>query len=345
MGTTSDSFYLFGYSLILSPFIAWFGLNGVTALQASIYALTIWLAWTLLNRAKVTPTLVVVGTAVIAYHPYLLLNIQRVNDNVINVFLIIILYYYLFTSRVLHDFSRSVGSGIALGLFCIIRPNAAVFALLPIVALLMDHPTRQKGYRLAALYGSAIAVWFAVSFVATGTPFFVPSNGPYNLFAGNNPYSEEALLSMFNGEYSIDRGLEYFGYAGVDRYTIDGQTYIRLSMEFIKSQPAEAFKLLFIKAWVLLGPDLSHADNTAEIVIQTALAMPVLVWLALLWLTRGLVSRSETLYILLFFILFIGPFIATNADPRIRLPLDVMLLVDSVKRLDLYWRSRRTEFR
>lgn len=329
-----------GYSLLLSPFVGVFGEAGVVVLQAPLYVISVWLAWTLLRRAEIAPLLVAAGTLIVACHPYLLLNIQRVNDNAVNVALVLVLLLHLLSNRPLPSPGAAIGAGLTLGLFWTIRPNAAVFALLALTTLLLGRVRRPGASRVLLLYGAAVAAWLAVSLLATGTPFFTPRNGPYNLFAGNNPYSAGYLLEFFNAEQSILPGLRDYGITVADPHALDGRTYIELAIDFVTHQPIEALYLLLVKGWILLGPDLSHSDNLAETLIQTGLALPLPIWLAVLALSWRTVPGSVTLSFVLFVLLFIGPFIAITADPRFRLPLDVALVIDTIVRVDALWLRR-----
>jgi hypothetical protein len=67
-----------------------------------------------------------------------------------------------------------------------------------------------------------------------------------------------------------------------------------------------------------------------EVAAQTIVALPVILWL-IAWLGDARYRASRRGRIALAFAgLFVLPFALTNSDPRFRLPLDIVFLLESV---------------
>jgi hypothetical protein len=330
----AGNFYPVGYSLLLAPFVAALGTGGVVLLQAALYLATVWLAWHIVAReARLGPAATTLATLLVAFHPYLLLNILRVEDNAVNAPLVLLLCLWMLRGCALPRIADAVLYGLALGLFGAIRPNAVVFAALPLCARLLRRAEAPSAARLAWCYGAFAALWVAVSLLATGHPLFWPGNGPYNLFAGNNPLAAGALLSRYNGEYSIDAALAHYGLAGADRYTLPGGTYLALVWRFLREAPGQALALLGLKTVILLGPRWDQATDGFRRVVQLLLVYPVVLWIVAT-LVDGIRRRlRESALFLAFVALYLCPFLATNVDPRFRLPLDLAFILHGICRL------------
>ena len=84
-------------------------------------------------------------------------------------------------------------------LFC--RPNFALLAPV-VVAAFWRTPAKVFAVRIASASLIAALTFALAGIAAHGRPFW-PRNGPYNLYAGNNPFSGQALLEKLNAEPSI----------------------------------------------------------------------------------------------------------------------------------------------
>ncbi len=325
-GIVADRFYPVGYPVVLAPSYALRGLDGVIALQALAYAASVLLFWHLLRRAGADRAVVALATAALALHPYLLLNIQRINDNVLNVPLVLALLGLMVDPALWRGRATPALLGAGMGLLAAIRPNALVLALLPLV-LMAREP--RMGLRIGAYVGATMGMFVAVSGLATGDPLFFPRNGPYNLFAGNNPLSAAALRTGYNGEASVVPALAAGGIATDAPIELAPQTYAALAVDFIAAHPAQALGLAALKIANLLRPDWQFADDGWEAAAQTVVALPLVLWL-IAWGgdARYRASRRGRV-VLAVAVLFVIPFALTNSDPRFRLPLDVVFLLES----------------
>jgi hypothetical protein len=322
----AERFYPLGYPIVLAPGYALRGLDGVIALQALSYAATVLLFWHLLRRAGADRVVVAVATAGLAVHPYLLLNIQRINDNVINAPLVLALLGLMVDPVLWRARAAPLLLGLGMGLLTAVRPNAVAPALLPLA--LMVGETR-AGPRIARYVVAAIGMFIAVSVLATGDPLFFPRNGPYNLFAGNNPLTAAALRTAYNGEASVLPALAAAGIATDAPTELAPRTYAALALDFIAAHPAQALGLAALKLANLLRPDWQFADDVWEAAAQTIIALPLVLWL-IAWGgdARYRASRRGRI-VLAFAVLFVAPFVVTNSDPRFRLPLDLVFLLES----------------
>jgi hypothetical protein len=64
------------------------------------------------------------------------------------------------------------------------------------------------------------------------------------------------------------------------------------------------------------------------------------VWAVLRWRCRHLISASGGLLVIPMLVLYFAPFVATNTDPRYRVPMDVVLIIDSALCLSILQRGR-----
>lgn len=319
----SAGFFPVGYTVVLGALLAAGGITAIIAGQCAAHGIT---AWIVARRAasvlETEPWWPAAGlAAAVCAHPYLLLNVTRVNESAFTVPLFLALSGWFVDRRRLQDVRWSVLLGVILALLVQMRPNAAVFLVVPALALV--GPDRRSGAAaLAACSAAFAAVHALISLAATGSPVFWPANGPYNLFAGNNPFTADALWHYQNGEPSIGPALRALGIAA----PADPATLTTLALSHMAEHPFGTMALMATKAVTFFSPRLANAGSLTELVVQSALCFPVIVFV---WAEARLVRRAgwrDTAYHLLFVALFTAPFLLTNADPRMRLPLDVCML-------------------
>ncbi len=323
-----NPFYPIGYPVALAPSYALFGLDGVIAFQALLYALSLWLFWWWLARAGLSRRVMLVATAALALHPYLLLDIQRINDNAVNVLLMLILVGVMTDAWLWPTRKAAAALGAALGLLVATRPNAVALGLLPLALMATEAHSRAR----ALIYGAAaLAVIVGVSQVGTGAWLFVPGNGPYNLFAGTNPLTAAALDTSYNGEASVVPALAAAGVATDAPPALPAEVYYRLVARFVAEHPLQTVVLAGLKVANLFRPDWQFADDWLEVAAQTIVAMPVVLWVIAWSIDRSYRTSRRGLV-----------FVAVNSDPRFRLPLDVVLLLETVVVLGRApWLARR----
>jgi hypothetical protein len=323
----ADPFHPVGYPVVLAPSYALFGLDGVIAFQALLYAASLWLFHRWLERIGIDPLVVRLATAALALHPYLLLNIQRINDNAVNVPLLLLLVGILGDESLWRARWVPLLLGGAMGLLAAIRPNALALAVLPLVLLALGDrgALRSAGYAAAAL-----ACFVAVSALGTGAWFYFPGNGPYNLFAGTNALTATALRDGYNGEASVVPALAAAGIATAAPPALPAGVFYDLVGRFVADHPAQVAALVGLKVLNLFRPDWQFADDLLEVAAQTVVALPVVLWLTAWAADRAYRTSRRGRLFLAVAVLFVLPFALTNSDPRFRLPLDVAFLLEAV---------------
>lgn len=339
--TTHPLSWPIGYSLMLSPFVRFAGIEGIIAIQAAAYAATCWLFWKLLvdaaaaGQRRVSPVVVGLGVVLVAFHPYLLLDIKRVNESAFTPLLTLVICRWLLIDDASRRFGDAILFGVTLGLYVLMRPNAATIALLPLMAAFISRFEKPRLSWLAICLGAVLVVYVAGSLIATGQLFYWPSNGPYNLAAGNNPFAMDELLHHQNGEPSLPAALTSAGMADTDPYAVAPATYSRLAMAYVLDHPTRFLELIAVKIMVLFSPRLFNADTTFKVMTQSLLLYPVVAYLIALFgrIKTGAFARADWLMAGMI-VLFVLPFALTNADPRLRMPLDLAMLVAAFVWLD-----------
>ena len=223
-----------------------------------------------------------------------------------------------------------------------VRPNFALL-LLPVIYSLSMRPAPgqpiPQGRRWTSLLltGTAIAAWglaiaLLINRLAHGS-FYLPQNGPYNLFAGANPFTQASLLRIFNAEDSIRPALAALGiHLGAQTGATDPayslalrSTYTHQALLFIARHPLEWLWLGVVKLMTLLRPDTkAHAMFTIGWGIKVLTSLCVPLWLITLAAVRRLEPVDKLMLMLA--AAYILPFLLTNADPRFRPALDVLVL-------------------
>jgi len=264
--------------------------------------------------------------AAIFLNPYFLIGLPRVSDSAVNILLIGAVFACALGAREARWRDWLI-AGVALGLFTLVRPNAITL----IVALaIITWLARTPWSRPIALAVTTLVAFVALSWSFTGAPFFWPKNGGYNLFAGNNPASYAELIGNHNAEYSLDKGLQWCGVEG-DRYTVPGDAYLRCTVRFVMENPGEFVKLTAYKAYTMLfRPNLKLADSAAKVAIQYVILLPTLLWWALFIVSRRFRVSLPGVAGFLFVLIYAAPFALTNADPRFRIPLDVVYAMSAL---------------
>ena len=304
-----------------------FGADGIIAFQAALYAGVALLMLFLVQRLSSVASfhLVLVLAGVLALYPDLLASIPKLWDTELATLLLL-----AFTALCLSLEARKPALlaclGVVWGIGLSVRPNFALL-ILPLGYAVRLAYVRSTGALLRGLAVGclALATVSVADTIAHGSLYF-PQNGPYNLFAGANPYTRHALLTALNAEPSIGPGMADHGYPAIASYSLELRlTYTRFALGYIASHPLQWLGLAVVKLATLLRPDtkIHPLDTGAGMVrLLTSLSFPA--WLLLLAGARPL--RPADRLILLVVVGYVLPFLLTNADPRFCVPLDALLL-------------------
>ncbi len=312
------------------------GVRGFLLLQATGYLLLAACLLFLLRSlaGPVHARISLIAAVVICLDPDLLSSIPKVWDTELTCLLLIAFAGLGVAAERRPSALRLLALATLWGLGVSVRPNFALL-LLPVVYLLVLERVRSKEkapvrwvtlfFKMAAVAAWGCVVALSINRVSHGS-FYVAQNGPYNLFAGANPYSRTALLEHYNAESSVPPALAALGLHVTYPYDLAlRSTYTHSALLFMRSHPGQWLVLCAVKLGTLLRPDTkAHAAGTAGWCVKVLTSLCVPLWLVTLAVTRKL-KPIDTLMIVIA-AGYILPFLLTNADPRFRPPLDVLVL-------------------
>lgn len=333
-----------GYPGFLAPFLA--GLPeaaAVKTLNFLAYLAFLALAWRWLaaggGRRDGTAwlpasALLAVLAAALLVHPYVLLSLSRTNESILAgaLFMGLVL---LMTRR--PTLGAALVAGLLLGLSMHVRANGVSMALPLGVWLLWGESAGGWGERLrrALPKGAAFAVAgggaFALfSMAVAGVPDYRPTNGGYNLFAATNAHSWDEILRNQNAEYAMRKALPEHGIDFKDRNSVPQEQYVAWARDYAAAHPGEVVRLTGLKAMTFFAPRLANATSPAKVAVQYLAA--ALFWVSLGWTALAFwrSRRWSDGMLLLIAASYALPFVLTNADPRMRFPLDLLFYVQLI---------------
>ncbi|MAF80271.1 hypothetical protein CL629_04320 [bacterium] len=355
-GSITADFMPIGYSSFLGSCMKIGGAGGIPACQSLVYAGVLLMAfWFLRPREGGFSILRALGIAAVALHPMLILNIWRVHDGNLTTLLLMGLLASGIAFIRFKSMRWIILLGVFSGLLFTVRPNTISLVVITLLLLLAAKGAGTKIKRLGRIViFAAIAVFLVmgVNTVVKQAPSFFARHGMYNLFAGTNEYAEQYLLSDYSGENSLEEALKARGFIEEtfeERLAFPSETYRELALDYVRAHPFEYAKLTAIKFITILRPGYHVPDNFAwgsmdgvKRIVKIALALPILIWIFIVWKTRKSFFDEENIFIFLIVIFYLLPFLLANADPRMRFPLDILLVADIFRRLA---ESRRAQAR
>lgn len=344
-GRIEDTFTPLAYPLFAAPAYRCMGTTGILILQALLYLAIVLLSITILTRLGLPRTWAMLGALPVILHPEVLLSIPKVWDVDLSVFLLLLVVLLILNIQASGPGlwnSLILGTAFGAGLFC--RPN---FALLAPVVLIV-YGKQRASLRSAPASLGALAITSAVVFallgiLSHGSPF-IPRNGPYNLYAGTNPYSAHALLDSLNAEPSIlpsvldaDPALLPAPATSEALYAPSLESFYKTqSLLFIKRHPFQEFDLIAIKLFTFFRPDTKvYTLRSTHGLLKAVLALPAPLFLILLLLPPRPALDHRDRLLLAIYLCYVVPFLLTNSDPRFRTPLDILLLLHIVRMIYL----------
>jgi hypothetical protein len=335
-GNAANNFLPVGYPELIS---GWLGGNVEWTLRivqlGSLLATWAIVEWHALKTAREYnsptrpefPISAVFWLLVVLFNPYFLIGLIRVSDSAVDILFMAGLFAFAIwikEARVGHW----ILAGLALALFTFVRPNAIVLIFaLAIIAL----AARARLIGPAALVVSAVAGYLAFSQLFTGKLIFWPTNGGYNLFAGNNPFAMEHLTKGYNAELSLGDGLAWCGLSARNWETVPGTDYLRCALHFISSDPVGFVQLVLYKTYdVLFRPNLRLANSPIKVAAQYVIIGPAIVWWVQFVASRSFRLSAPGRAGIIFLIIYTLPFALTNADTRFRIPLDIVYAMSAL---------------
>jgi hypothetical protein len=329
-----------GYMLLLALAITVSGTHGILILHGILFVLVCATALRILRALELPPAICALGVLPVALHPTLVINITRISDNNISVLLLLCFVWMLLWVRKRGLGWRGVAAG---GLLCgailLIRPNLLTVVAAGVVATwrhdgrLWPAISRWIAIVAIAAIGALVTTYWCRGVWQLSDPFYAA----YTFHNGTNPRAARAFLYETTGEYSTFAALKDEGIHDLYALSKDEgrRVLLRSSWRFIREHPLDYAALLVVKGFNFFRPDYRRV-NTGDfgpwlIVggMQSVMALPVVVWLALKWRTRHLVRWDEGLYASLLLPLYVLPFVALYAEPRYRWPVDILLLLES----------------
>ncbi len=338
-GQISTVFTPCGYPALLGLGLRAWGNSGAVAIQLALYISILAAVYFILRLLDVKRATAVLAAGLVGFHPELIINIKKIWDTNITIALLMVLCGYLLSiiRRGLTP-SRAAMTGILWGLSINVRPNFPAL-ILPIMFAFWCAPA--YGNRLRTLLTcSALTLVCAVLAVVTVSTlvhgsFYIPQNGPYNFYAGDNAFSERALLTSLNAEPSIYPSLLADGFSSdVNIYSADLRPYyVQHALMYMRQNPLSAVKLVVLKLGTMLRPDTKiHPVTSLGGVVKVVLALAVPFWVSTLVALRGHAWELEDWLFVTFVIAYMIPFLITNSDPRFRIPLDILVLTHVIYR-------------
>lgn len=237
--------------------------------------------------------------------------------------------------------------GVCLGFGMSLRPNFPTL-LIPIAVAVWfgtDKRVLKFGTSLLEIIALSGVVFVCLAVFAHGRPY-LPSNGPYNFFAGANQYTEQSLLNYENAEPSIIPALQQgIGLEAVHLDLTDQQTakiFTKLGLRFVKEHPLRwGLRYSILKLFAMFRPNTKvHGlfSIAGLLRLLTTLGLPV--WMtvfALRWKQKTVELQDWMIPIAA--VAYVLPFILTNGDPRFGVPLLLLLWIHALALLD-HWQEQ-----
>jgi hypothetical protein len=339
-GHISSIFTPCGYPALLGLGFRAGGQTGIVSIQLLLYALIVVTIYSILRLLRADRAIAMMGAGVLGLHPELVISIKKIWDtNVTTALLLLLCAVLLAVLRYGLTPMRAALTGILWGLSINVRPNFPAL-MLPIAFAFWFAPVPGNRHKTllvsgaVTLFGAGLVV-VLVSILVHGS-FYIPQNGPYNFYAGDNSYTEMALVLALNAEPSIYPSLLAAGFPpDVDIYSSDLRPYyVTHALLYVRRQPAQAAKLVLLKLETLLRPDTKiYPLPSPGGIVKVLLALAIPFWAVTLLVSRGRLWGREDWLFVAFLVAYIAPFLLTNSDPRFRIPLDVLLLTHAIYRL------------
>jgi hypothetical protein len=339
-GHIGTTFTPCGYPALLGLGVRIGGVTGAIAIQLTVYATTLAAVYYILRALTLAGTPALLGASFICIYPELVLSIKKVWDtDITTAFLMLICAILLTILKRGLTLGRAMLTGIVWGLSINVRPNFPTLVL-PIAFAFLFAPAKGRPIREVVSAAMVTATTAVLAVISVGTlvhgSFYIPENGPYNLYAGANAFTERALLANLNAEPSIYPSLLADGFGrDVNVYSSALRPYyVQHAILYCRRYPSEAIKLFFLKLLTLLRPDVKiYPLGSLGGVVKALEALAVPCWLVTLLVLRDHPWGNDDWLFVMFVLAYTIPFVLTNSDPRFRVPLDILVLTHTFYRL------------
>jgi hypothetical protein len=333
--------YPVGYFEFAGQIIRGGGFRGLIIAQGAQYLLTVFLSYRILLGLGARGAAPLFGGLAVALYPNLFMSITRFQDTAISCFLLAVFGWVLIRLRQSGlSLPNAAIAGALFGFMLLVRPNAVTLA--PIAAWAAFHGRRFSGRQFALLVGAtglAIGILAAVILPAKGRLVVFDSYyAAYAFCNGTHQHALEGTLRDYNGEMTMPQTFQELGLPSKGLERTDSalaKEYIAVAWRFIREHPFRYLLLEGVKTLNLFRPDYrntgrSFLSSVLGKVLHTAIAGLFFFWVALRVRCRHLFRAGDGLLLIPSLILYFAPFIASNTDPRYRVPVDLLLIIESV---------------
>jgi hypothetical protein len=310
----------FGYRLFHSD-------TGFTAVNILLSLIMLASAWLYLRLTGLGTKFTLLVVALLSLYPDFSLSYNKTQDtNLTAIALFMFLSAVILTNR---DKNRigymDLLTGVSIGFAALVRPN--LILLVPVSWLVLSHAgVRRLVPRFLVHLTTAAVLYCSITILVHGSMFF-PRNGPYNLYAGYNPYTSQHI---WNEEDSIYAALpaQHVQFTD-DRDPKLDPIYKKSVIAFIRHKPGYAIKLDLLKFVSMMLPDFhSHAPAglAGGMKIFCALAIPL--WIIAM-IFGGAPRGYDTRFLLsCLLVATLLPFCLIISTQRFRVPLDFICWAD-----------------
>jgi hypothetical protein len=340
----SSIFLPIGYSALLG-LGQWIfhGQVGRAVVGVSLYLVWVTFVWLLLQQLGATAKQALIGAAVFSVYPDIVLSMYKVMDTTLtSVLLLSFLTCIVYLVRTRDSYRADILLALALGIGITVRPNLVL--LFPLTwFVLWRYKLPKKFLRAVGQFAIAVALYAAVTMAVHGS-VFLPHNGPYNLFAGANEYTEQGLSAM-SAENSIIPALKDRGIVAEQHWdrpdSVPGvndirdlqyeRLYTHEAIAYMEAHPLTIIELPVLKVVVLLRPDTkAHNVKSAAGIAKVVLACVFPAWVIAFCLLPRPGQGVARVIMPLTIATYIVPFLLTVSAPRFRVPIDILCLVEIV---------------
>lgn len=327
-GHISYNFLPIGYPALLALGYKTLGSeHGITAVNIALSLVMLASAWVYLRLTGAGIKVTFVLITLLSFYPDFSLSYNKTQDiNVTAIALFCCMSSIILVIRVKRRLSYAdILLGLSLGAATIIRPN--MMLLVPMSWLVLGlSKTPKLFYRSLLHLILAVSVYSAITTVVHGK-FFFPRNGPYNLYAGFNPFAAQHLS---NEEDSIPQAMAAQGIIIQDwRDPKYDPIYLHSALSFIRHHPTYSLKLVWLRFVEMMLPDFRfHAAASLAGWGKALCALAVPLWLigaCFLPSTREYDPRFLVIAVMVTTVL---PFALTVSAQRFREPLDFICWID-----------------
>jgi 4-amino-4-deoxy-L-arabinose transferase-like glycosyltransferase len=330
---------------------------GICAAQILILLALFFCTRTLLARFTSWRYATIVALLITLYPQYLW-GVKSLNDGTLTLVTMMVLVIVTLDIRDVPNSKNAILFGLSLGAAVLVRPSLALLAVLFVLAVM------RKSISIAARLGvisllSALILYCVGTAIFHGRPFF-PKNGPYNLYAGFNPYSERYLVRNLNAEESLPEALALQGITARQDWNSQSDDpavndtrdlkyaplYKRETKRFILEHPGEVVHLTWVKFRTLFSQNYSAKGETGgkhrvAVILKHVTLLVFPLWVIVMLIGK-ITKRAELNDVVIWTILlWLVPFILSNVDPRFRITCEGLVLAD-IARMIYALKSRDT---